>query len=255
MPTNRVCQLFERKLRHTKSASTLLYSNKSQSEAVLSQQSRPKSRDSLSVTVEYDFDRNPRHPTHPPPPPPIARTVNPHRASTTPLIHPPDELFLNMVRRRSANARLEQQITPVQEEPLDNDYYYRKGTLPTPVAIAYSIPPQYFDLPPEYESPQQMQRIWSPPPIRTRATIVKPRGAELFLDQELHIQIDEVIAEFGGFRLTEATPVHSSTPDVEDAPVSPINDIDTMYLERRAERKRHEREQRQQRRQSYLTTT
>lgn len=238
MPTNPVCQFFDRTVRHTRSA-TSLFSSTSQRSAAWSQESRPKSRESLSVRLEYDFDQRPRPSTYPPPLLHTTKAVIPHRAGTTPLINPPDELFLSMIRRRSANARLEQRCIPTEYKSSTDSY--RKAESPTAVAVAGALPPQYFDLPPQYESPQQTQRLWSPPPIHTRATIVKPRGTELFIEDDLRIQIDQAIADFGGFSLTEATPVHTSTPESDDCIVSPINEIDTMYLERRAEKKRQQR--------------
>lgn len=249
MPTNRICQLFERKLRQTKSTSNIFNITTTQGDRPSSQQSRPKSRESLSVSVEYNFNQHGRPSTYPSPSAPAVKAVNPNRASTTPLIQPPDELFLSMVRRRSANARLER--NRIQDEQLTriDEGYGRKNTLPTPVAVAYALPPQYFDLPPAYESPQHIQQRWTPPPVRSRATIVKPRGPELFLEDDLHLQIDQAIAEFRGFMVTEATPVQTTTPETNEAPVSPINEIDNIYLERRRQR----REQRQQQRQSLTT--
>lgn len=198
------------------------------------------------MRIEYNFDQRSRPSTYPSPHLPVTKAIVPHRAGTTPLINPPDELFLSMIRRRSANARLEQYCTSTGDESPNGSC--RKDELPTPVAVAGALPPQYFELPPEYESPQQTQRLWSPPPIRSTATITKHRSTELFIENDLRLQIDQAIADFGGFNLTEATPVHVSTPESEDYTVSPINEIDTMYLERRAERKR-------QQRLSYVTAT
>lgn len=59
------------------------------------------------------------------------------------------------------------------------------------------------------------------------------------------MQIDQVIADFGGFRVTEATPVQSSAREYEEPLVSPINEIDDLYLERRRQMKRQQRQQEQ----------
>lgn len=239
MSSNPICEFFDRTVRRTRSATNLFHASMSQRSATSLQESRPKSRESLSVRTEHEFSQRPRPSTYPLPLLPTTKIVIPHRAGTTPLIHPPDELFLSMIRRRSANAQLEQHCIPNQYgSPVER---YRKGELPTPVAVACALPPQYFDLLPEYESPQQTQQKWFPPPPRSRSTILTSRGAELFIEDDLRIQIDQTIADFGGFSLTEATPVRTSTPESQDHLVSPINEIDTMYLERRAERKRQER--------------
>lgn len=236
MPMDRLTVLFDRKPRHSKSTSNLSDVADSQGLAVPSQRwKRSKSRGRLSIMFEHRVGPVPPQPKHAPPPPPTAGAVSPMRASTTPTMHPPDELFLRMVRRRSANARLEEQRIQNELDSIEKCSNW-PDTIPTPVAVAHALPPQYFELPPEYESPQRMR---ASPPIQTRATIARLRDSELFLEDPLKAQIDQTIADFRGFRLTEATPL--PTPTVDEALVSPINDIDTIYLERRREKRRPQR--------------
>lgn len=250
MPSNRLSVLFDRTLRPSKSASNILQSTANQDGSSSISLRKSNSREHLSVLVEYNFDQTspPQRNTSPPTPPSkhntattmstaVPRPVSPHRANTTPMMHPPDELFLKVIRRRSANARLEE-----QQRPKQNRHIHRDDEVATSVAIAYALPPQYFDLPPEYESPQRTQQSQR---LRTRSTIISLKQPELFLDDPLNMQIDQVIADFGGFRVTEATPVQSSAREYEEPLVSPINEIDDLYLERRRQMKRQQRQQEQ----------
>lgn len=253
MPSNKLSVLFDRRLRPSKSISNLLQVTSTEDGSGPSLR-RTKSKEHLSVLVEYKFEQYsllPHDTSSPPPLPPpkddtraatipavtMKRSVSPLRAGTTPMIHPPDELFLKLIRRRSANARLE-------EQRVSNGcrHIYGDNDIETSVAIAYALPPQYFDLPPKYESPQQMEPI---PRLRSRGTITKSKQPELFLDDALSLQIDQVIADFGGYRLTEATPVQSATSSLDDVLVSPINEIDHIYLERRRQMKRQHEQQEQ----------
>lgn len=257
MPSNRLTVLFDRALRPSKSSSNL--SQITSTEYSSTSTSSRKSNEFLSVLVEYKFDqatilqpqrtpptpepknRTPAPASRPTPRTP-ARPVSPMRASTTPMIHPPDELFLRVIRRRSANARLEEQRVSRRY----SHAHRSDDEMATSVAIAYALPPQYFDLPPDYESPQQSQQTKPFPRIRTNGTIKRQKDSELFLNDSLHSQIDAVIADFGGFRLTEATPIHSAmSPEQEPGLVSPINEIDNIYLERRKRMKRQHRQQEQ----------
>lgn len=254
MPNNRLSVLFDRKPRHSKSTSNLPSERIPEYQPAQPEWQQPRrsqSRQTLSVMQEYNFIK-----PLPPPPPLPTHTSNQtrrpigqhqHRSSTTPVLYPPDELFLKMIRRRSASARLEEMR--IQQEQKNDPVLARS------LAIASAVPPMYLDAPPEYTSPEsefQPHEVntaprapWitqtgpSPRHTGSRGTISKFREDELFLDNDLKLQIDETMAQYMSVSVTQPTPV-ASPPDMSDI-VSPMNDIDHIYLERRKQKKREQR--------------
>lgn len=250
MPNNRLSVFFDRKPRHSKSTSDLSEAFVPGFEHHEPQWRTPKkrkSKESLTVLQEYNFKPLPPPPqtvpqVHPPRPP------SQHRASTTPLMHPPDELFLRMIRRRSLDARLEElRIEEEQHHRRQLQHHQRHDTeLDMRLAFASAIPPIYFDLPPEYASPEKYSQPTIPPrhPGREKTkpsprAASKTRGDRPFLYDPLNVEIDATIAQYTSIRVTEPTPTDS--PRESATMVSPINDIDHMYLERRRQRKMQER--------------
>lgn len=90
-------------------------------------------------------------------------------------------------------------------------------------------------MPPEYESPREVKSLPLPP---IPAIFAEPRQPGLRLEDTLHAQLDQAIADFTNIRLVEATPVRSPASEYDDVLVSPINDIDILYLERRRQMRR-----------------
>lgn len=263
MPNNRLSVLFDRKPRHSKSTSDL-------SEAIVPEfdnyqpqwrtPKKRKSKEALTVLQEYNFKPLPPPPPKTVPkivPKTVAQTVpqkqlprapSQQRASTTPLMHPPDELFLRMIRRRSLDARLEElRIEQEQHRRQQQQLSQRHDPeLDMRLAFASAIPPIYFDLPPEYASPDNYSQPAIPPrhPGREKRNTSprassKARNDELFLHDPLNVEIDATIAQYASISITEPTPTDS--PRESATLVSPINDIDHMYLERRKQRKTQER--------------
>lgn len=256
MPNNRLSALFDRKPRQSKSTSNLSSEITTQylpNPPVWGQPRKAQSRQTLTVMQEYNFNKPlPPSPAHPPPPPPPAHPLiqaqrplgqYQHRSSTAPVLYPPDELFLKMIRRRSASARLEE--TRIQEEQKHDP------ELAMSLAIASAVPPMYFDAPPEYTSPgsgfpaartaftsriPRIPPLESSPHVRSRGTITRFKGDELFLDERLRLQIDQTMAQYASIRVTEPSPMAS--PDAASTIVSPMNDIDHIYLERRKQKKK-----------------
>ena len=246
MPNNRLSVLFDRKPRQSKSTSDLSSEVTHQYQpggSECRQPNKSQSRHALTVMQEYNF-RKPLPP--PPPPPPAARPPvqsrrpigqHQHRSSTAPVLYPPDELFLKIIRRRSADARLEEMRLDEQQKS--------DPELAMSLAIASAVPPMYFDAPPAYTSPDSDIRparasmppyaLWTEQPeplsrLGPRGTITKFKDDELFLENHLKLQIDETIAQYASIRVTQPSPM-----------VSPINDIDHMYLERRKQKRREQR--------------
>jgi len=240
MPDTRLPILFDWQPRYSKSTSSLPSETTPQylpDQAIWGQPKRSRSRQIITVMREYIFN-------HPLPLPPVNLHPSPspacppipaqrpsdqyqHRSRTAPVLYPPDELFLQMIRRRSASARLEE--TRIQEEQKC------KSELVTRLAIASAVPPMYFDAPPEYTSPKSdvpaarrhsTSRIYrivaleSSPHIIPRGTITKFREDELFLDEHLKLQIDQTIAQYASISVTEPSPLAS--PDGGSTIISPI---------------------------------
>lgn len=250
MPNNRLSVLFDRKSRHSKSTSDLsseIIPQHHPGQPEWRQSKRSQPRQTPTVMQEHGFNK-------PLPPPPAhtagqARRIvgqHQHRSSTAPVLYPPDELFLKMIRRRSANALLEEMR--IQEE--------RKHDpgLAMSLAIASAVPPMYFDPPPGYTSPESdlpLARAAFPLPgpriiqlepshhLQSRGTISRLKEDELFLDDHLKLQIDEAIAQYASIQVTGPTPVTS--PREASVMVSPMNDIDHIYLEKRKQKKNAQR--------------
>lgn len=236
----------DRRPRYSKSTSNLatdLQQLSTPSGSVHSYATQPKysrSRETLTVTREYNFSEP--LPLYPPTKPlaQAPRLPSQNRSSTAPIMHPPDELFLKMVRRRSANARLEE-MRIEREMAQKND-----PELAMSLAIASALPPAYLDRLPTYTSPEEVTkppfpwggpahgkefRVEPPPVERSQAVITKFKQDELFLDDPLRLEIDETIAQYASFQLTEPTPVVS--PQNVSMDISPMNEIDQLYLESR----------------------
>ncbi|KAK5089587.1 hypothetical protein LTR70_007224 [Exophiala xenobiotica] len=256
MPNNRLSALFDRKPRQSKSTSNLSSKVTTQylpDPPVWRQPRRSQSRQTVTVMQDYNLNKPlPPPPAHPPPPPPpshpLIQAQRPfgqyqHRSSTAPVLYPPDELFLKMIRRRSASARLEE--TRIQMEQKHDP------ELAMCLALASAVPPMYFDAPPEYTSPDsdfpaattaftsRIPGITPPetsPRVRSRGTITRFREDELFLDERLKLQIDQTMAQYACIRVTEPSPMAS--PDAASTIVSPMNDIDHIYLERRRQKRK-----------------
>lgn len=234
MPNNRLSVFFDRKLRYSKSTSNISQDVTPQppiEDAQRTKTQRPKSGAGFSVMYEYQFEK----PL--PPLPPLkpatyaARPAHQYRSSTTPTIHPPDELFLSMIRRRSANARLEDTLIESQTS------YTHDSQLDQRVALASALPPTYFDLPPEYYSPEREDSSSAVP--RHSASIVPMRVSNdtKAKEDQLFLQINQAITQYSTIQVTEPTPV---SPRDASMLVSPLNDIDRVFLKRRAIRKQQE---------------
>lgn len=249
MPHNRLSVFFDRKPRHSKSTSDLsdhYIPDNVNASTQWKLPKRDKSKERLTVLQEYNFKPLPALPpampsTHSP------RAPSQHRASTTPLMHPPDELFLRMIRRRSLDARLEEmRIEQTQQQRQQQYLQKNEQELDMRLAFASALPPTYFDLPPAYSSPQQL----SQPPIPDRhpgrgrrdtaeGQAFRAEQDDFVDDDPLRVEIDETMAQYTSIRVTEPTPTDSPQPSNL---VSPINDIDNMYLERRRQRRMRERQ-------------
>ncbi|KAJ9659305.1 hypothetical protein H2198_003181 [Neophaeococcomyces mojaviensis] len=248
MPNNRLSVLletFDKKPRHSKSASSLATISVDKSQAPTTQwrkSDHSKSRERLNIMQEYHFKPLPpapqkQHeqsrlpPQHRRLPTPV-KPVTQLRASTAPTMDPPDELFLKMIRRRSANARLEEQRIQAEKRVYGEEEIMS-------VAIASALPPHYFDMPPACASPDSLLRplahVSTDPPSNSRGTITKFRDEELFshVGDSLNLQIDETIAQYVMLKISEPTPTRTRSISPMSATVSPINDIDHLYLERR----------------------
>lgn len=236
---NRLSVFFERKPRHSKSTSQLDASFSSSSLVTQQQSHQPRmsrSRDTMTIMHEYNFGR-----PLPPLPPQSSRSSNrsthavsrPHaqtRAGTAPVLHPPDELFLKMIRRRSASAVLQESTRWPRDDQEDQEVAER-------LAFASAVPPVYFDQPPEYTAydTHAESRIDTPQRSHTKLAVA-PHTYNRSRHDELFLTIDETIASF---KVTQPTPVDSPQP--YDHIVSPMNDIDQLYLERRRRRKHQNR--------------
>lgn len=172
-------------------------------------------------------------PVVPPPPRPGINSLKNAgpvmRASTVPTVtlHPPDELYLRVLRRRSANAMLEPQR-------ISNEYGQTKqDETPISVVIAGALPPDYLESPPSYAYTSADRDSLYGPAFKSRGTTIERRTDELFLNP-LKLQIDETIRDYSSIVVTQATPVGSVPSPI----ASPVNDIDQFYLERRRQRKR-----------------
>lgn len=236
MPSNRLSVLFDKKLKHSKSASILTDQYSGSSTQYQVQQhgglySKRQSHVPDTIMHEYTFGR-----TGSQAPPsktsswPQSRPSQP-RARTTPFIDPPDELFLKTIRRRSAAARLEEMRIEVQQKS-DPEMAMR-------VAFASALPPSYLDSPPEYQSPTTEQQQYLPYRRPDPVAPLHLRTDASGIDKHLNLQIDETIAQFSSIKVTGPTPIAASQ-DLSMI-VSPLNDIDQIYLERRRLRKRQER--------------
>lgn len=254
MHNNRLNVLFDKKPRQSKSTSNLPnLSSDDVGQSTMHWQSRQasRSRDQLCVTREYQFKPLPLPPTArysqprqlskslpPAQPAKAAKPVIQVRAITTPFMHPPDELYLKMMRRRSANACLEERR--IQHE----HRLYGEEELMS-VAIASALPPQYFDTPPSYTSPnsdlsiQPLSHAHTHPGMKVRGRItVTDQDRPHYRDEDtLGVQIDETIAQYAMLRITQATPTSTRSISPMSATISPMNDIDQLYLERRRKKR------------------
>lgn len=240
MSNTRLSIPFDWQPRYSKSTSSLPSETTPQylsDRSIWGQPKRSRSRQIITVMREYIFNHTlplppvNLHPSPSPgcPPIPAQRLSDQyqHKSCTAPVLWPPDELFLQMIRRRSASARLEE--TRIQEE--------QKCTseLVTSLAIASAVPPMYFDAPPEYTSPKsdvpaarthptsrihRIVALETSPHIIPRGTITKFREDELFLDERLKLQIDQTIAQYASISVTEPSPL--ALPDGGSTTISPI---------------------------------
>lgn len=238
--SNRLSLLFDRKPRHSKSISNLDISTESLLRS--SQQTqKPKTyrgRDTLTVMHEYNFGR-PLPPLPPQPTQSSSRSakatprISQARAATAPMLHPPDELYLKMIRRRSASAVLEDTQAWLRDDREDQDIASR-------LAFASALPPIYFDQPPDYTEYTAYSVHANPKHDqlqRGRTSGVTQAGSRSkAVHDELFLTIDETIASF---KMTVPTPLAS--PQRFEHVVSPMNDIDRIYLERTQRKQRGRR--------------
>ena len=167
---------------------------------------------------------------------PSSRSRAAIRSNTAPVMQPPDELFLTIIRRRSANSRLERIRS--QRDDLE---------LATSLAIASAIPPDFLEDPPPYYSLQHEPFPRNPcqqQSTNTQHIIPRsdpPRRQSAFannipsISESLGIEIDEALAQLSRCQSIDRTPVEQvDTLSI----ISPLNDIDQMYLEKRRMNKR-----------------
>lgn len=181
---------------------------------------------SRSVIPQSKHHQSSRHQRLTVSPLPTHRAAN--RSNTAPRIHPPDELFLTMIHRRSANARLEE---------IQNERDFRQKNDPAlarSFAIACAMPPDFLEAPPPYSSlieesstRQHTSRSMSRRP--DTSTIRSMQHDELFFPDSLSSEIHNAIAQLAIFEPVRPTPGEFDTMSI----ISPLNDIDQMYLERR----------------------
>lgn len=104
------------------------------------------------------------------------------------------------------------------------------------LAFASALPPSYLDFPPEYQSPIKQDQGYLP---YQRPSTAHPLPHHDLADNYLKLQIDETIAQFSSIKVTGPTPANA--PKDLSLIVSPLNDLDHIYLERRKIKKKQER--------------